>query len=83
MFGNPSVDQHFGLLFTFCSYPPPRNARGTWSRLGPEALGGLALPTYGSHGLKGFLHTLRFQVPITCLAFTFLMNVHKSLVHKT
>jgi hypothetical protein len=40
----------------------------------------LALPTYGSHDLKGFLHTLRFQVPIMCLAFTFLMNVLKLLV---
>jgi hypothetical protein len=80
LFGNLSVNLLFNLPFTFRFYPSPSKRSGAWFRSGPEALGGLALPTYGSHDLKGFLHTLRFQVPIMCLAFTFLMNVLKLLV---
>jgi hypothetical protein len=45
MFGNPFVDLLFGLLFTFSFSPSHSKRSGAWSRLGPEALEGLALRT--------------------------------------
>jgi hypothetical protein len=44
-FDSPTVDLHLGLPFYFPFLPSPLKRSGAWSRLGPEALEGLALPT--------------------------------------